>query len=118
MNALSVASILLFLLLGVIALSLLYISKIFKKYDQITSEMKKDGSYSEWAKENKTLLFFAKIFNYTAALCLAGFIIIAIYKWLDYPIIFIQLFFTLKLISILFYLILYLRIPQTKQDVI
>lgn len=118
MNAISVTSILLVLFLGVIALSLLYISKIFKKYDQITSEMKKDGSYSEWAKENKALLFFARVFNYIAALCFAGFIIIAIYKWLDNPIIFIQLFFTLKLISILFHLILYFRIPKIKQAVI
>ncbi len=110
--------ILLVLYLSTIALSLLYIFRIFRKYELLTTEMKKNGIYSDWAKENKALLFFARLFNYVAVFCLAGFLIDAIYKWSDNPINIFQLFLSFKLVSILLYLILYLKIPKTKYDAI
>jgi hypothetical protein len=94
----------------------LTVSRILKRYNSYTLQMKKDGSYSAWAMENKALLFFARLFKYVAILCFVSLIFLSIFEILKNVMILFELTFSFLLISIALYLILYLKLPnnQTK----
>ena len=110
---------LLFILyVGAIIIGWIFISKTLKKYNQCLAEMRKNGRYTKWAKENKTLLFFAKLFNYAAIFCFASFIFISISKTSANVIILFELLFPFLFISIALHLILYLKLPKNQDEVL
>lgn len=110
--------ILLVLYVGAIIIGWLFVSRILKKYNRYISEMKKNGRYTEWAKENKILLFFARIFNYAAILCFVSFILLSIAKISDNLAILFELVFPFLFISIALRLFLYFKLPKNQDEVL
>jgi hypothetical protein len=108
------ATIIFVLYVGVIIVGGVFISKLVKKYNQHIIAMKKNGSYTEWAKRNKTLLFFARLANYVILFCFAGFIFLSIIKTSGNVAVLINLVFPFLLISIALHLILYFKLPKNQ----
>lgn len=102
------------LYISAIIIGIIFISKTLNKYNQRIAIMKRVGSYTEWAKENRMLLFFAKLFDYAAVFCLTGFIFLSIAKTSNDISILIGLLFPFLFISIALHLILYLRLPKNQ----
>lgn len=105
-------TVLLLLYVGVIIIGWIFVSRTLKKYNRYIIEMKKNGSYTGWAKENKALLFFARLFRYVAILCFVSFILLSIAKISKNITVLFELTFPFLLSSIALYLILYLKLPK------
>jgi hypothetical protein len=102
--------------ISAIILAWVFISKTFKKYRLQIKELKRHGTYDEWAADNRYMLFFARFFDFLAALSFAAFVFISIAEKSSANVIFLFYFlFVSKFFSIALYLLLYLKIPK-KQD--
>lgn len=110
-------TILLVLYVGAIIIGWFFVSRTLKKYNRYIIEMKKDGSYTGWAKENKALLFFARLFRYAAILCLVSFIFLSIATISKNITILFELTIPFLLSSIALYLILYLKLPKNQTEI-
>lgn len=108
----------LILITGVAITIWIYLSRTFNKYKQQIIIMMENGTYWQWVKENWLLWFMAKILNYAAIFCFAGFILLLITKApFDVTILF-KLFFPLKLISIILNLFLYRKLPVNESEIV
>ncbi len=92
-----------------------FIFNTYKKYNQTIAGMKKDGSYPEWTARNKTLLFFARVFDYLAVFCFAFFVIFSITKPSGSSGVLTYLVFPFLLIATVFHLILYFKLPKNQK---
>jgi hypothetical protein len=108
------------LILEIIAIvgGLIFITKVIKKYRHYVFKMQKNETYTVWARENKLLLLFAKLFDYAAGLCAIGFGFFLMAKIPSNARFLFELLVAFKFISIASYLVLYLRIPKNQNDVV
>ena len=108
----------LILIAGVVITIWMYLSRTFNKYKQQIIIMMKNGTYWEWVKDNWLIWVLAKILNYAAVFCFAGFILLSITKVsFDVTILF-KLFFPLELISTILHLVLYRKLPVNESEVV
>jgi hypothetical protein len=102
--------------LSATVLAWIFIAKIFKKYQLRIKELKQVGAYNEWAGKNKFMLFFARLFDFLAAVSFAAFIFISISQKSSANVISLfYLLFVFKFFSIAIYLLLYLKIPKQQE---
>jgi hypothetical protein len=107
-------TILFVLYVGIIIVGGVFISKAVRKYTQCVITMKKNGSYVEWAKRNKILLFFARLVDYVIFFCFASYIFLLVAKISDNATSLINLALPFFLISITLHSILYFKLPKNK----
>ena len=91
-----------------------FISRVFKKYSQGITMMKKNGSYDEWTRRNKAFLFSVRLFDYAAILCLISFVFFSITKISSDVAVIIKLVIPFLFLSTASRLILYLRLPKNQ----
>jgi hypothetical protein len=106
------------LIVCAIIIGWIFLSKIFRQYNKLTFEMRKNGTYTAWAKENWMLLLGARLFRYMAIFSFLGFMIIGMAD-INVPfdaLILMNLFLPCLLISWIFYLFLYYKILRSQND--
>ena len=108
------ATIIFVLYVGVIIIGGVFISRAVRKYNQNITRMKKDGSYAEWAKGNRLLLFFARLSDYVILFCFAIFIFLSITTTSGNGAVLINLALPFLFISIILHSILYFKLPKNQ----